>query len=179
MNRRTWLALAASVLGGVSTGCFRNGSDTAPKRSADRTPTGTCDATPPLAPTTSAGLPDARTYPERPSTLEEAAVTSFLETYEAAYRYNQLLAELAADGTCVRYLEAYATESQVDQGENAFTGTVSTRGSYTTEGCPDRTAAETATPIHADLAVETAEYRVTERHVERDDVVVACWGPSR
>jgi hypothetical protein len=120
-------------------------------------------------------LPAPRSYPEKPTTFEKETITNFLETFEAAYRFNQRLGDLAAQGTCVKYLDMFATETRVTRGGNGFRATVTTQGSYTTEGCPDRTASATATPMHADLAFRDAEYNVTPRQLQREDVIVVCW----
>jgi hypothetical protein len=138
-----------------------------------------CEASPPPKPSTGEGLPDSRSYPENPATFEREAVTNFLETFEVSFRFNQRLGDLAAQGTCVKYLDMFATESRVRRDGNGFSATVTTRGSYTTEGCPNRTATATATPIHADLAFRDADYHVTPRSLERDNVVLECWGLDR
>lgn len=154
------------------------GPSTAPVSGPDvTTPVpGECEAEPVPQPSTEPGLPDPREYPETPREFDEPTVRAFLETYEATYRYNRRLAEIAADGNCLSHLEMYTTDSQVTTVEGGLIGEVTTRGSFTGATCPGTTGTDTPTPLpHADLAHETARYYVTERFLVRDREIVACW----
>lgn len=206
MNRRTCLALLAGVGTTGLAGCLSGSEGSATSQptetdehgttaqstadTASASPTsptdtgpdvstpapGECDSVEPPSPSTGEGLPDPKQYPERPELIERDAVTSFIEAYEVAYRFNQRLAALAADGACVSYLDMSASELTVADIENGFTGSVTTRGSYTGTSCPAATGTDTPTPLpHVDLAFKTAEYSVTDRFVIRNGTVVECW----
>jgi len=194
VDRRTCLRLlgAASALG--LAGCLSEGSENAdteppaalstPANSGETT-TGTpasrpalggCDATDPPSPSTGDGLPDPREYPEQPTEMTAETVQPFLEAYESAHRFNRELAALAADGDCVEYLDASTYESTVTAVGSEITGSVETRASYTGGTCTTVTGTETPTPLpHADLAIESARYRVSDRFLLRKGVVVECW----
>ena len=138
---------------------------------------GECEATAPPDPSPGAGLPDPRSYPDPPGTVDAETVGPFVEEYERAHRYNRLLGELAADGACVKYLDVSVTDRTVASADDGVVGEVTTRGSYTGTTCSDETGTDTATPLpHADLAFRTARYCVTDRFVVREGVVVECWG---
>jgi hypothetical protein len=138
---------------------------------------GECAATDPPMPATGDGLPGPRSYPEKPDDITESAVRSFLEAYESAHRFNRELAELAADGTCVEYLDAPSYGSTVTAVEDGVTGTVETRASYTGTPCSTVTGTDSPTPLpHADLVIESARYYVTDRFLIREGIVLECWG---
>ena len=105
-----------------------------------------------------------------------APVRTFVEEYEAAYRYNRELARVASTGNCLEYLDASSTESTVVSVENGVAGEVVTRASFTGRTCPRTTGTDTRTPLpHADLAAESARYYVTDRFLLRNGVVLECW----
>lgn len=139
-------------------------------------PPGECTATSPPLPSTGEGLPDPRPYPERPGEIAPAPVTTFVESYEGAYRFNEILADVAASGHCLNELEATVTGSTVTATANGVVGEVTTRSSYTGGTCPGTAGTDTATPLpHADFFSRTAQYYVTERFLLRDGVVLECW----
>jgi len=206
MKRRTCLALLAGVGTTGFAGCLSGSEDpaTADPSATDRpdttTPTttetpsetpasptnsgpdvstplpGECDSVEPPSPSTGEGLPDPMQYPDQPDATERDHVESFIEAYEVAYRFNQRLAALAAAGDCVSYLDMSASELTVSAVENGFTGSVTTRGSFTGTSCPDVSGTDTPTPLpHADLTFKTVEYYVTDRFVIRNGTVVECW----
>lgn len=138
---------------------------------------GECEAAAPPDPSPGEGLPDPQPYPDRPDAIDAETVGSFVEAYEGAYRYNQVLADLTADGACVKNLDAPVTDRTVASTADGVVGEVTTRGSYTGTTCSDETGTDTSTPLpHADLAFRTARYYVTDRFVMREGVVVECWG---
>lgn len=138
---------------------------------------GECEAPPRPDPSTGEGLPNPRDYPDPPDRIEPDPVRSFLEAYEAAYRYNERLADLAEDGACVEYLETSVEGSTVWRTERGIVGEVATTGSFTGTTCPDATGTDTATPLpHGDYFTQTARYLVTDRFLVREGGVVECWG---
>ncbi|WP_436925123.1 hypothetical protein [Halosimplex amylolyticum] len=200
MDRRSCLALVGTVASAGVIGCLSDDGESTPAgtasgpRSDTATATGTpptetatvpdvetpapgeCEAVAPPRPSTGDGLPDPRAYPEKPAAIEKSSAKTFVEEYEAAYRYNRRLADLAADGECLKYLDASVTESAVAAVENGFSGEVTTRASYTGAPCPGSTGTDTPTPLpHADLAHESAEYYLTDRFLFRNGTVVECW----
>lgn len=141
-------------------------------------PQAECSATAPPEPETGEGLPDPRSYPERPPELTEAAVKEFVEQYESAFKYNSMLASFVADGECVKNLELYVvgSETTVEETDRGFEAEVTTRGSYTGTACQTVTGTDTPTPLpHADLPYMTARYRVTQWALNRDGTVYRCW----
>lgn len=135
-----------------------------------------CRAGPLPRPSTDEGLPEPRAYPNGPPDLTESAVGTFLDSFEAAYRYNRRLAEVAETGNCLRNLDVYVAESTVWRVEDGFTAEVVTRGSSTGATCPDTTGTDTPTPLpHADFAPEAARYYLTGRFLLRNDIAVTCW----
>jgi hypothetical protein len=137
---------------------------------------GECSAASPPDPSTVDGLPAPRDYPDRPSTVDEATVRSFVEAYETAYRYNSRLAAVAADGDCLGNLEVRATDVTADAVGEGVEATVTTRGSFTGTNCPEVTGSDTPTPLpHVDFGAETARYYVTDRFAVRERTVVECW----
>lgn len=190
VKRRTYLALVGSTGMGGAAGCVSSqpwtADDETPAASpetvsptpvaVDTPPPGECEAVSPPKPSTSAGLPDAKSYPEPPKAFDKPTVMAFLEAYERAHRYNSQLAALAADGDCVRYLDMHVTEATISTTENGFEAAVTTRGSYTGSACPGVTGTDTPTPApHADLAGKTGRYLVTRRFLIRNGVVRECW----
>lgn len=177
-TRRGCLAALGSVALSGLAGCLE---DAPAGTTADRTRTttgGTCSARQPPRPDTGPGLPDPRSYPEGPPEFTGEAVREFLQAYERAYGYNELLADLAVGGECVKYLELYVVDGETTVGEadGGFAGEVTTRGSYTGRVCPDERGADTPSPPpHVDLAPTAVEYRVTGRALEREGTVVECW----
>lgn len=186
MKRRTYLSAVASAGVGLLGGCQATDGGTpaggtpstpgtgSPSPVPLQTPApGQCAATTPPAPFTGEGLPVLRSYPSKPDLADPSAVRTFLEEYEAAYLYNARLAELAADGHCVEYLDTFVTDSTLTDVDGGFAGAVTTRGSYTGATCPG----ESGTPLpHRDFGYRTAHYRVTERFLQRGNLVLACWG---
>lgn len=202
MNRREYLSLFGAA--GVAAGCLGDGTgmpadsgSTAPRsetrtgsapatHTATSTPAlappdaetpapGECDAPSPPQPSTGDGLPDARSYPERPARIEVAPVKTFVEEFEAAYLYNRRLAEVAAEDNCLEYLDTFVTESTVRRVEGGVVAEVVTRGSYTGMPCPGTTGTDTATPLpHADFFSQSARYYVTDRFTVRNGAVVEC-----
>lgn len=111
MNRRRVLLAAGGCLGGLLSGCLDGTasptSGTAPQ-TASATPTSAespsydCDtAYRPPAPSADDDPPgeaDRYRYPERPDSLaDESAVVSYVESYERAYRLNDLRTEHGSD----------------------------------------------------------------------------------
>lgn len=188
MNRRDYLSLVAggSLVGAA--GCVSHpvespdgpaspeGSHSTPGAPWDTPAPGTCEAVSLPKPSTGEGLPDPRPYPGKPAPFTESAVRTYLESFEAAYRHNRVLADVAEDGDCLDYLDVYATESQVSAVGVGFRGTVTTRGSYTGASCPGVTGSDTPTPLpHADFGGKSATYYLTDRFLQREGVVVQCF----
>lgn len=179
-RRRSLLAFAGAAASGLA-GCLDGGTAASPsdRSPADGTTAGrTCSARRPPHPDTGPGLPGPRSYPAGPPAFTADAVRQFLQEYERAYGYNELLADLAVDGGCVRYLELYVVddETTVTEADGGFAGEVTTRGSYTGEPCPDATGTDTPSPPpHVDLPWTAVEYRLTERSLERQGTTVECW----
>lgn len=163
----------ASTPNGKETGTGVRTATPLPRPASTPAP-GECDATAPPKPSTGEGLPDPREYPGRPTEITTAAVGPFLEAYESAHRFNRILADLGAD--CVEYVDVSSYGSTATAAEGGVTATVETRGSYTGTTCTTVTGTDTPTPLpHADLAIESARYYVTDRFLLREGVVVECW----
>ena len=191
MNRRTVLSLLAGVGLGGTVGCLTNDSVAAPSSSPSPSATadvvdastpaeGECDAAPVPKPDTTdtAGLPAPKVYPGKPGTFDADTVRSFLESYEAVYTFNSMLADVAASGQCLKYREIYAAGSELDARGEGFIAEITVRGSSTGAVCPEAKGTGTDSPTpppHADFPPMTARYVVTERFLIRDGVVVACW----
>jgi hypothetical protein len=184
MDRRTLLR-TVGVVGAIgAAGCLSR-DDTTPGRTETTTRDGTtaagqaetataaCESTPPPSPSTGEGLPDPEPYPDLTSALNPESTREYAESFETAHRHNRVLANLAADGNCVRNLGASVTESDVTQTRSGYEVTVTTRASYTGEQCPS----ETATPLpHVDLGRKSVTYTVTRRSLVREETTVACHG---
>lgn len=199
MDRRTYLTFLGSVGITSTAGCLSNNyvspaAEPSPKAQTQTTssseipPTtdsspnistpapGECEAETVPQPSPSDGLPDSKSYPEKPTEIDPVPVEIFLAKYETAYRFNRRLAEIASAGNCLSYLDMSVTESTVTRVSNGVTGEIVTRGSFTGTTCPETTGTDTPTPLpHADLAPEAARYYVTERFLLRNGITVECW----
>lgn len=191
MNRRTCLALLASASVAGAAGCLtgsvdRNRADS-PTDRATRTnahepfdfttpPPGGCEAVDPPTPEPSEGLPEPKSYPDRPDSLTEESVRSVFEAYEVAYRYNERLAWVAEGDHCLDDLSVFVQESQVEPRGDGFVGEVTAGGHMSGGHCPGTTGTDTPSPLpNAHFGSKTARYALTDRFLAREGVVVECW----
>jgi hypothetical protein len=140
---------------------------------------GECEAPERPDPSTYEGLPDPREYPDPPSAFDVETLTSYLEAYEGAYRYNARLADLVEDRACVKYFQTEVVGSTLWETDDGVVAEVVTTGSYTGATCPDARGTDaTGTPTphpHADFFEQSAHFLVTERFLVRKGTVVECW----
>jgi len=182
-------ALLGSVcaLAGIA-GCLgspRGSEPTAsPSETATRTGTPTrtpvetvaedsCSASTPPAPTDAAA--DPKPYPGKPSGLTRESVGSFVEAYERAYQYNDMLADHPDKIGRLNDLDTSINEITVVVDDGRFAADVSgqTNTGITVDG--DDAATPTQTPLPTGHWPFDISYTVTERFVRREGVVHECW----
>lgn len=140
------------------------------------TDTDICSAADPPHPTDAAA--DPRSYPDRPTDLTPETLEPFLESYERAYRYNDMIASHPEKYGRTNEVTVWIDSVAVDTDDDGYTATVSGQvqtdfiDRETPTGTPE-TATETPLPI-GHRPFETS-YTVTERELERTGVTLECW----
>jgi hypothetical protein len=121
---------------------------------------------------------DPRSYPDRPDGLAPETLEPFLESYERAYLYNEMVASHPEKYGRTNEITVRIRSVSVDDGNGEFTATVNGQiqtdfiDSETPPGTPE-TATDTPLPI-GHRPVETS-YTVTDRKLERNGVTLECW----
>lgn len=118
-SRRRFLAACAGAAGPVLAGCLSGQSGTTD------TPTDTCTAQDPPAPTNGATSP--RSYPDRLPELIAETVEEFLTAYETAYQYNDALAANLNKIGRTNEITVRIQSASVTSESDGFTATVSGR----------------------------------------------------
>jgi hypothetical protein len=185
VSRRTALHAAGVSLAGLA-GCLALPANDSSTRTPTNTPTvvppdietpgqDECSAVDVPKPETGEGLPDPRSYPEKPPDDSSDALQSFFGQYESAYAFNKTLVELQEQGVCVTRLHAFPESIHVRGAGGGYLATVQVGGYQTTRDCdepaPTTTPSETPRTGH----VDRAEYFLTDRFLVRNDRVVECW----
>lgn len=173
-SRRRFLATFMGAAGSFFAGCLSEEPDT--RDTSTATPTETCAAQDPPAPTDAATTP--RSYPDRPVELTTETVEEFLKGYETAYQYNDALAanpnKIGRTNQITVRIHSVSVTSQPD----GFTANVS--GQFQSDiidsGTPTTTPeTPTETPLPMGHGPVEASYTVTERTLSREGVVLECW----
>lgn len=173
-SRRRFLVACTGTAGALFAGCISGtrggtGTDTP-------SPTATCSAKDPPAPTDAATSPQS--YPDRPSELTTETVRQFLREYESAYQYNHALAANPDKIGRTNEFTVHVQSVSVDTNDGQLTAEVSGQlqsdiidhGTGTTT--PETT---TETPLPMGHGPFEASYVVTDRELRRDSVIVECW----
>jgi hypothetical protein len=183
-SRRSVLAACVAVsaaVAGCTTSLDGNGGgsgdgDDPNGTMASPTDTDVCSAADVPYPTDAAT--DPRSYPDRPDSLAPGTLEPFLESYEQAYLYNEMVASNPNKYGRTNEITVRIRSVAVDGGEAGFTATVSGRiqtdfiDPETPTETPE-TATDTPLPI-GHRPVETS-YTVTDRKLERNGVTLECW----
>lgn len=173
-SRRRLLAACIGGAGTVFAGCLSEQPATAD--TPTETPTETCTAQDPPAPSDAATPP--RSYPDRPAQLTKETVKEFLNAYETAYQYNDALAanpnKIGRTNEITVRIRSVSVTSEPD----GFTATVSGQfQSDIIDAEPSTTTPETQTetPLPMGHGPVEASYTVTERKLRREGIVRECW----
>lgn len=180
-SRRRLLAACVAVgtaLAGCSTSIDGNGPGGGNSDEPNGSPTETdvCSAADPPRPTDAET--DPQSYPDRPTDITPETLEPFLESYERAYRYNDMVASHPDKYGRTNEVTVRIDSVAVDAVDEGFTATVSGQvqtdfiDTETPTGTPE-TATETPLPI-GHRPFETS-YTVTERELERTGVTLECW----
>ncbi|AXG09424.1 hypothetical protein [Haloplanus rubicundus] len=192
-TRRALLGSVCALAG--TAGCLGNpgGSESTPTQvgTPTRTPTGTptrtptetvtddaCTAAAPPRPSDAAAAP--KPYPEKPDELTRDSVSSFVEAYERAYQYNEMLAAYPDMIGRRNDLDISVNEVTVTVADGEFTVDVTGQANtgITADGDEAATATPTRTPLPMGHWPFEATYTVTDRFVRRAGVVHECWGSA-
>lgn len=177
--RREVLAACVTVSAAVA-GCVSSTDENAGGGGADEKPsptrTDSCSAGDPPRPTDAAT--DPRLYPDKPEQLSQGTLEPFLESYEQAYLYNDMVASHPEKYGRTNEITVRIRSVTVDGGEDGFTATVS--GQVQTDFIHAETATETPespteTPLPIGHRPIETSYTVTERALERNGVTLECW----
>ena len=186
MRSTTRRALLGSVcaLAGIA-GCLGDpsgsespASPASPSETRTRTPIQTvsensCSASTPPAPTDAAA--DPKPYPGKPSGLTHESVGSFVEAYERAYQYNDMLAEHPDKIGRLNDLDISVSEVAVTVDDGRFAADVSGQANTGITADVDDAATPTRTPLPMGHWPFETSYTVTEQFVRRAGIVHECW----
>lgn len=173
-SRRRLLVACTGTAGAMFAGCLSGpsgGTDT-----ETTSPTTTCSATAPPAPTDAAT--SARSYPDRPPELTTETVRGFLTEYERAYQYNDAL---AANPDKIGRTNEFAVDVRsvsIENDDDQFTAEVGgqLRSDIVDSGTGTTTPeTPTETPLPMGHGPFETSYVMTGRELRREAVVVECW----
>lgn len=185
-TRRALLGSVCALAG--TAGCLGSpgGSESTPTRTRTltrtRTPTQTptetvpedsCSASTPPMPTDAAA--DPKPYPEKPRDLTRESVGSFVEAYERAYQYNDMLAEHPEKIGRLNDLDISVNEVTITAEDGRFTVEVTGQANTGITADGDDAETPTQTPLPMGHWPFDTSYTVAERFVRREGVVRECW----
>lgn len=173
-SRRRLLTVCIGTAGTALAGCFSRQPSTTGTPAA--TPTETCTAQNPPAPTDAATSP--RSYPGRPTELTRESVREFLDAYEAVYQYNDALAASPNKVGRTNEITVRIRSVSVTSEPDGFTAAVSGQFQSDIIDAPSSTTTPetpTESPLPMGHGPVEASYAVTERELTREGVVVECW----